>query len=92
MILGEWIWCAISEEMSFEVFTPVWSHVNDNEKKNRKKKSIFKILKKGKERKNTRNTIFSQWLGLSIISSPLVEHHAQLSRGEFDHPILPSRC
>ncbi len=31
--------------MSFEIFSPIWSHVNENEKKSLKNK-IFKKLKK----------------------------------------------
>ncbi len=27
----EQIWCVVSEEISFETFTPIWSHVNENE-------------------------------------------------------------
>ena len=33
MNLGEQIWCVLSEETSFETFTPIWSHVNENETK-----------------------------------------------------------
>ena len=34
MVFLEWICYVISEEMSFEVFSPIWSHaVNENEKK-----------------------------------------------------------
>ncbi len=33
MNFGEQIWCVLSEEMSFETFTPIWSHVRENEKK-----------------------------------------------------------
>ncbi len=33
MNFREQIWCVVSEEMSFETFTPIWSHVNENEKK-----------------------------------------------------------
>ncbi len=33
MHFREQIWCVVSEEMSFETFTPLWSHVNENEKK-----------------------------------------------------------
>ncbi len=33
MNFREQIWCVVSEEMSFETFTPIWSHVNKNEKK-----------------------------------------------------------
>ncbi len=33
MNLGEQICCALSEEMSFEIFSPIWFHVNENEKK-----------------------------------------------------------
>ncbi len=29
----EWIVYVLSEEMSFEGFSPIWSHVNENEKK-----------------------------------------------------------
>ncbi len=32
MNFGEQIWCALSEEMSFETFIPIWSNVNENEK------------------------------------------------------------
>ncbi len=42
MNLWEQIWCVLSEEMSFETFTPIWSHVNRNEKKNGKN-SKFQI-------------------------------------------------
>ncbi len=27
----EQIWCVLSEKMSFETFTLIWSHVNENE-------------------------------------------------------------
>ena len=37
MNFWEQIWCALSEEISFEAISPIWSHVNENEKKNRKK-------------------------------------------------------
>ena len=33
MNLGVQIWCVLAEEMSFENFTALWSHVNENEKK-----------------------------------------------------------
>ncbi len=33
MNFREQIWCVVSEEMSFETFTPIWFHVNGNEKK-----------------------------------------------------------
>ncbi len=33
MNFAEQIWCVLSEEMSFETFTPIWSPVNKNEKK-----------------------------------------------------------
>ncbi len=33
MNFGEQIWCGLSEEMSFEIFTPIWSYVDENEKK-----------------------------------------------------------
>ena len=32
MNFREKIWCVVSEEMLFETFTPIWSHVNENEK------------------------------------------------------------
>ncbi len=32
MDFGEQIWGVLSEQMSFEIFTPLWSHVNENEK------------------------------------------------------------
>ncbi len=32
MNFGEQIWCALSEEMSFETFTTIWSHVSEKEK------------------------------------------------------------
>ena len=38
MNFREQIWCAVSEEMLFETFTPLWSHV----KKNNNKKKIGK--------------------------------------------------
>ncbi len=31
MIFWEQICCALSDKMSFEVFSPIWSHVNENE-------------------------------------------------------------
>ena len=33
MNFREQIWCVVSEEMSFETFIPMWSNVNENEKK-----------------------------------------------------------
>ena len=39
MNFAEQIWCVLSEEMSFETFTPIWSHVNEKETK------MAKILK-----------------------------------------------
>ncbi len=33
MIVWEKICCALSDQTSFEVFSPIWSHVNENEKK-----------------------------------------------------------
>ncbi len=38
--------CILSEEMSFEILSPTWSHVNENEKK---------IVKKNKKLKNVKN-------------------------------------
>ena len=38
MSFGEQIWCVLSEEMCFETFTPIWSHVNENKIKLAKKK------------------------------------------------------
>ncbi len=32
MNFGDQIWCDLSEEMSFETFAPIWSHVSENEK------------------------------------------------------------
>ncbi len=32
MNFGEQIWCGPWDEMSFETFTPIWSHINENEK------------------------------------------------------------
>ncbi len=29
----EWIWYELSEEMSFQIFTSIWSYVNENENK-----------------------------------------------------------
>ena len=29
-------WCVLSEKMSFETFTPIWSHVNKSEKHSEK--------------------------------------------------------
>ncbi len=43
MHIGEQTWCVLSSEMLFEAFTPIWSHVSENEKK--KKKKIGKYLK-----------------------------------------------
>ncbi len=34
MNFGEQIWYVLLEEMSFETFSPIWSRVNENEKKN----------------------------------------------------------
>ncbi len=33
MNFWEQICCALSDKMSLEVFSPIWSHVNENEKK-----------------------------------------------------------
>ncbi len=33
MNFREQIWCVVSEEMSSETFTPIWSHANENEEK-----------------------------------------------------------
>ncbi len=33
MNFEEQIWCGLSEEMSFETSSPIWSHVNENENK-----------------------------------------------------------
>ena len=45
MNFREQIWCVVSEEMSFETITPLWSHVNESEKKWQKSKiSNFTIL------------------------------------------------
>ncbi len=41
----EWIWCVLSGEMSFANFTPLQSHVNENEITNHKCK-ILRIKKK----------------------------------------------
>ncbi len=35
MNFWEQIWCVLSDEMSFETFTPIWSHVSENLKKKR---------------------------------------------------------
>ncbi len=40
MNFGEQIWCVLSEEMSFETFTPIWFHVNENEKKKNQNPTI----------------------------------------------------
>ncbi len=32
MNFREQIWCVLSEKMSFETLTPIWSHVSENEK------------------------------------------------------------
>ena len=43
----EQLCCALSERISFEVFSPIWSHVNETKKKkNRKKTQKYKISKK----------------------------------------------
>ena len=36
---GEHIWCVISDEMSFETFIQIWSHVNENETTKKMQKS-----------------------------------------------------
>ncbi len=41
MNIGEQIWCVLSEEMSFETFTPIGSCVKENEKKNNRKNQLF---------------------------------------------------
>ena len=41
MNFGEEICCALSENMSFEVLSPIWSHVNEKEKKNHKNKKML---------------------------------------------------
>ncbi len=33
MKFGVQIWCGLSEEMSVETFTPIWSHVYENKQK-----------------------------------------------------------
>ena len=33
MNFGEQIWCTLSDKMSFELFSAIWSHINGNEKK-----------------------------------------------------------
>ncbi len=32
----EWIWCVLSEKMSFEILRPIWVYVNENEKNYKK--------------------------------------------------------
>ncbi len=45
MNFREQIWCDVSEEMSFETVTPIWPHVNENEKKKKKKMAKIQTLK-----------------------------------------------
>ena len=33
MTFWEWIWCVLSEEMSFEILNSIWPYVNENKKK-----------------------------------------------------------
>ncbi len=40
MNFGEQIFCALSDKMSFEAFSPIWSHVNENEKEKWQKSKI----------------------------------------------------
>ncbi len=48
--------------MLFEVFFPMWSHVNKNEKKKKKrKKSKYKILKKQKTKTNKQQNGLEIW-------------------------------
>ncbi len=46
MIFFQRICYVLSEEMSFEGFFPMWSHVNENEKKNREKSKMQNFEKK----------------------------------------------
>ncbi len=50
-VLLVWICCVLSEDMSFEHFSPIWSPVNENEKKILKnnKKIIKKFEKQTKK-------------------------------------------
>ena len=51
MNFGEQIWCVLSEEMSFQIFSPIWFHVNENKKKNCKKSNIQNFEKQTNEKK-----------------------------------------
>ena len=37
------MWCLFSEEISFETFTPIWSHVKENQKKTLTKIPILNV-------------------------------------------------
>ena len=43
MNFREQIWCVVSQEMSFETFTSIRSHVNENEKKKMAKMQNLKF-------------------------------------------------
>ncbi len=43
MNFGEQIWYILSDEMSFEAFTPIWSDVSEKEKKKMSKIQNFKF-------------------------------------------------
>ena len=49
--------CVLSEEKTLEIFTPVWSYVNENEKKK------SRIIKKFKILRNNKNGLEVQWTG-----------------------------
>ncbi len=44
MNFREQIWCVVSQEMSFETFTSIRSHVTETEKKKNGKNAKFEIL------------------------------------------------
>ena len=49
MNFGEQICCIFSDKISFEFLSPMWHHVNENEKKNRKIMQNFEKKKKRKK-------------------------------------------
>ncbi len=68
--LGERVSFALSEEISFEIFTPIWSHVNKNEKK--KKNQKLKILKKKMVWRYGRQVFHKIWLSRQSLFSKFI--------------------
>ncbi len=67
MNFGEQIWCILSEEMSFEIFTPIWSYVNEKRKKENVKNPKFEISQFFDEQLETRHRSMHEFCGVNLL-------------------------